>query len=122
MEYKDYYNILGVGKNATEKEIKSTFRKLARQHHPDVNPDDPRAEARFKEINEAYEVLGDSDKRAKYDQLGADWHRWQQTACGTPDMRIGCLPLLTSPTQETDERYSQNTNHHGVAKQQRRSA
>lgn len=77
MEYKDYYKILGVDKNATEKEIKSAFRKLARQYHPDVNPDDPQAEAHFKEINEAYEVLGDPEKRAKYDQLGADWQRWQ---------------------------------------------
>jgi curved DNA-binding protein len=79
MEYKDYYKILGVDKNATEKEIKSAFRKLARQYHPDVNPDDPQAEARFKEINEAYEVLGDPEKRAKYDQLGADWQRWQRS-------------------------------------------
>jgi curved DNA-binding protein len=79
MDYKDYYKILGVDKNATEKEIKSTFRKLARKHHPDVNPDNPQAEARFKEVNEAYEVLGDADKRKKYDQLGSDWHRWQQT-------------------------------------------
>ncbi len=79
MEYKDYYKILGVSKNATEKEIKSAFRKLARKYHPDVNPDDPQAEARFKEINEAYEVLGDPEKRAKYDQLGSDWQRWQQS-------------------------------------------
>lgn len=79
MEYKDYYKTLGVDKKATEKEIKSAFRKLAREHHPDMNPDNPRAEARFKEINEAYEVLGDSEKRKKYDQLGADWYRWQQT-------------------------------------------
>lgn len=79
MEYMDYYKVLGVDKNATEKEIKSAFRKLARKYHPDVNPDDPQAETRFKEINEAYEVLGDSEKRAKYDQLGADWRRWQQT-------------------------------------------
>ncbi len=78
MEYKDYYKILGVDKNATEKEIKSAFRKLARQYHPDVNPDDPQAEAHFKEINEAYEVLGDPEKRAKYDQLGADWQHWQR--------------------------------------------
>jgi curved DNA-binding protein len=83
MEYKDYYKILGVDKNATEKEIKSAFRKLARQYHPDVNPDDPQAEANFKEINEAYEVLGDPEKRAKYDQLGADWQRWQR-AGGQP--------------------------------------
>jgi curved DNA-binding protein len=78
MEYKDYYKILGVDKNASEKEIKSAYRKLARQHHPDVNPDDPKAEALFKDINEAYEVLGDKEKRSKYDQLGASWQRWQQ--------------------------------------------
>lgn len=79
MEYKDYYKTLGVDKKATDKEIKSAFRKLARQYHPDINPDDPQAEARFKEINEAYEVLGDREKRTKYDQLGADWQRWQRT-------------------------------------------
>ncbi|MFN2219281.1 MAG: DnaJ domain-containing protein, partial [Anaerolineae bacterium] len=59
MEYKDYYKILGVDKNASEKEIKRAFRRLARQYHPDVNPDDARAEERFKEINEAHEVLSD---------------------------------------------------------------
>ncbi|MEJ2733101.1 MAG: J domain-containing protein [Anaerolineae bacterium] len=78
MEYKDYYRILGVDKKASEKEIKKAFRRLARQHHPDMNPDDPQAEERFKEINEAHEVLSDPEKRAKYDQLGADWQRWQQ--------------------------------------------
>jgi curved DNA-binding protein len=83
MDYKDYYKILGVNKNATDKEIKAAFRKLARKHHPDTNPDDPKSEDRFKEINEAYEVLGDSEKRVKYDQLGANWHRWQQ-AGGRP--------------------------------------
>lgn len=79
MEYKDYYKILGVDKNASEKEIKAAYRKLARQYHPDVNPNDPQAEARFKEINEAHEVLSDPEKRAKYEQLGADWQRWQRS-------------------------------------------
>ena len=78
MEYKDYYKILGVSKDASEKEIKKAFRRLARQYHPDVNPDDSQAEERFKEINEAHEVLSDPEKRQKYDQLGADWQRWQQ--------------------------------------------
>jgi len=73
MEYKDYYKILGVAKSATEKEIKAAYRKLARKHHPDVNPGNKEAEARFKEINEAYEVLGDKEKRKRYDELGANW-------------------------------------------------
>jgi len=73
VEFKDYYSTLGVAKTASEKEIKQTFRKLARKHHPDVNPGDKAAEAKFKEINEAYEVLSDPDKRAKYDALGPNW-------------------------------------------------
>jgi DnaJ-class molecular chaperone len=78
VEFKDYYATLGVAKTATEKEIKAAFRKLARKHHPDVNPGDKSAESRFKEINEAYEVLGDSDKRRKYDELGANWRMYEQ--------------------------------------------
>jgi len=65
MEFKDYYATLGLSKTATDKEIKQAYRKLARKHHPDVNPGDKSAESRFKEINEAYEVLGDSEKRKK---------------------------------------------------------
>lgn len=73
MDYKDYYKVLGVDKKATQAEIKKKFRKLAVKHHPDKNPDDPGAQKRFQEINEAYEVLGDADKRKKYDELGANW-------------------------------------------------
>jgi curved DNA-binding protein len=78
MEYKDYYKILGVDRNASEKEIKKAYRRLARKYHPDVNPDDKDAEERFKEINEAHEVLADPEKRQKYDQLGANWQQWQR--------------------------------------------
>jgi curved DNA-binding protein len=78
MEFKDYYKTLGVAKTATEKEIKQAFRKLARKLHPDVNPGDKSAESRFKEVNEAYEVLGDPDKRKKYDELGANWRMYEQ--------------------------------------------
>ena len=77
MDFKDYYATLGVTKTATDKEIKQAFRKLARKYHPDVNPGDKAAEARFKEINEANEVLGDPDKRRKYDELGANWRAYE---------------------------------------------
>lgn len=70
MSKKDYYEVLGVSKTSTEQEIKKAFRKLAMKYHPDVNKDDPSAEDKFKEINEAYEVLSDSDKRARYDRFG----------------------------------------------------
>jgi curved DNA-binding protein len=84
MQFKDYYQILGVAKTATQDEIKRAFRKLARTHHPDVVKASKRAEAetKFKEINEAYEVLGDPEKRRKYDTLGADWERGSQVPPG----------------------------------------
>ena len=73
MRYKDYYKILGIDKNASEDEIKKAYRKLARKYHPDVNPDNKEAERKFKEINEANEVLSDPKKRKKYDTYGMDW-------------------------------------------------
>lgn len=73
MDFKDYYSVLGVSRTANEKEIKSAYRKLARECHPDVNPGDKKAEKRFQEINEAYEVLSDNDNRKKYDMLGKNW-------------------------------------------------
>ena len=88
MEFKDYYATLGVTKTATEKEIKQAFRKLARKHHPDVNPGDKAAESKFKEINEAYEVLGDPEKRKKYDELGANWRMYEQAGA-----RAGANPF-----------------------------
>jgi curved DNA-binding protein len=78
MQYRDYYQTLGVPRNASEKEIKQAYRRLARQYHPDKNPGDKVAEERFKEINEAHEVLTDRDKRQKYDRLGAQWQQWQR--------------------------------------------
>jgi curved DNA-binding protein len=75
VQFKDYYETLGVPKTATKEEIQKAFRKLARQYHPDVAKDKKTAEEKFKEINEAYEVLGDPEKRKKYDELGAGWDR-----------------------------------------------
>ena len=83
MDYKDYYKILGVGEKASSDEIKKAYRKLAMKYHPDRNPNDKAAEAHFKEINEANEVLSDSKKRAKYDQLSNSYSSWQH-AGGSP--------------------------------------
>jgi curved DNA-binding protein len=84
MEYKDYYKTLGVSRSATGKDLKQAYRKLARQYHPDVNPGDKTAENRFKEINEAYEVLSDEEKRKKYDQFGSQWQQYERTG-GRPE-------------------------------------
>ena len=82
MEYKDYYKTLEVSKTATKDEIKKSYKKLARKYHPDVNPGNKEAEDKFKAISEAYEVLGDEEKRKKYDQVGADWKRYEQAGGG----------------------------------------
>jgi DnaJ-class molecular chaperone len=82
MDFKDYYSTLGVAKTASAKEIKAAYRKLARKHHPDVNPGDKSAETKIKELNEAYEVLSDADKRKKYDELGANWRAYEQAGAG----------------------------------------
>lgn len=84
MNYKDYYKTLGVKKGATADEIKKAFRKLARKHHPDVNQGDKTAEDKFKDLNEAYEVLSDPDKRDKYDRFGAEWQQYSRTG-GRPE-------------------------------------
>lgn len=84
MEYKDYYQILGVNRGADDREIKRAYRKLAKQYHPDTNPDNPEAEARFKEVSEAYEVLSDSEKRQMYDRFGSQWQQAQRGMGGNP--------------------------------------
>ena len=107
VEFKDYYKILGVARNAGEEEIRKAFRKLARQYHPDVAKDKKAAEEKFKEINEAYEVLSDPAKRKKYDELGANWKQgaefrpppgWEQFAGagggGLPGVRASNSALV----------------------------
>jgi DnaJ-class molecular chaperone len=92
--FKDYYEILGVPRTATQKEIKAAFRKLARQYHPDVNPGDPSAEQRFKEINEANEVLSDPEKRRVYDEAGPVWQEAQQGRPGPSPFGAGQGPQV----------------------------
>ena len=89
MDYKDYYKTLGVKKNAGADDIKKAYRKLARKYHPDVNQGDKTAEERFKEINEAYEVLSDEDKRGKYDRFGAEWQQYSRTGGRPEDFNWG---------------------------------
>src|SRR3954471_2322570 len=78
MEFQDYYATLGVSKTASDADIKKAFHQLARHHHPDLNPGDKTAEAKFKAINEANEVLSDPGKRKKYDELGSNWRAYEQ--------------------------------------------
>jgi len=83
MDYKDYYHVLGVERSASADDVRKAYRKLAMQYHPDRNPGDKQAEEKFKEINEAYQVLSDPQKRARYDQLGSAYSNWQQRG-GSP--------------------------------------
>jgi curved DNA-binding protein len=83
MDFKDYYAVLGLARTASTKEVKQTFRRLARTCHPDVNPGDKKSEARFKDVNEAHEVLGNPASRRKYDELGANWRQYEHAQRGT---------------------------------------
>lgn len=97
VEFKDYYKILGVDRKADEKSLRNAFRKLARKHHPDINPGDTGAEERFKELNEAYEVLSDPDKRKLYDRYGEDWQRYKEAGF------TGDEPAGSSQRRTTDD-------------------
>ena len=94
VKFRDYYEILGVSRTAKEEEIKKSYRKLARKYHPDLNPNNKQSEEKFKEIQEAYEVLGDQEKRKKYDQLGANW---KNGADFTPPPNWGGAPRRWIP-------------------------
>jgi DnaJ-class molecular chaperone len=109
MAGKDYYNLLGIPKNAPDKDVKAAYRRLARKYHPDVNPGDKSAEARFKEINEAFEVLSDPDKRKKFDQYGSDFENAEafararqqsQQQSGSYSRGARSSPFTTNETQD----------------------
>jgi len=104
MDFKDYYEILGVSPNADEKTIKQTYRKLARQYHPDLNPGDKEAEEKFKNINEAYQALSNAEQRKKYDELRAQYQRWQQGGGRPRD--FNWQNWAAQPGQQADVRYA----------------
>lgn len=102
MEYKDYYKTLGLDKTAKEADIKSAYRRLARKYHPDVNPGKPEAEEKFKEVNEAYQVLSDPEKRQKYDQFGSQWQQYRSAGGSPEDFNWG--PWRSQPSGGTSYR------------------
>ncbi len=102
MEYKDYYKTLGLDKTAKEADIKSAYRRLARKYHPDMNPGKPEAEEKFKEVNEAYQVLSDPEKRQKYDQFGSQWQQYQSSGGSPEDFNWG--PWRSQPSGGTGYR------------------
>jgi DnaJ-class molecular chaperone len=108
VDFKDYYKILGVSKDADQKAIRQAFRKLARQYHPDVNPDDKSAEAKFKEINEANEVLSDPEKRKKYDEMSAYYQQYGHmpgagAEAGTGDFGAGNYQYRTMTEEDLED-------------------
>jgi len=103
VEFKDYYSVLGLTRTATESEIKRAFREKARKLHPDVNRDDPKAEERFKEVNEAYEVLSDAEKRRMYDRFGEDWQRYRDAGIDPDDVGPSRTTTGSQRTSSTDD-------------------
>lgn len=101
MQFRDYYATLGVGRTASEPEIKKAYRRLARQHHPDLNPGNKASEAKFKEINEAYEVLGHEESRKKYDELGANWKQYEQAGAAGGGAPYGAGPFGAGGARRT---------------------
>lgn len=108
MEFIDYYKVLGLDKNATIPEIKKAYRKLARKYHPDLNPNDTKAQTKFQEINEAHEVLSDPEKKKKYDKYGKDWKHADEFEKAGYDPRQQQQQYRSRPQQGGHENYSEN--------------
>nr|MBA2776282.1 J domain-containing protein [Chloroflexia bacterium] len=89
VDFKDYYGVLGVDRSADEKAVRTAYRQRAKELHPDVNRDDPKAEEHFKDLNEAFEVLSDVEKRKMYDRFGEDWKRYKDAGVSSDDIARG---------------------------------